>query len=68
MKAYPTVADLPDDVRARFSGDALEVYRAADNISYAYDGHEPEMASLAQPRSGAARRGRQTRRCRGPRR
>ncbi len=45
MKAYPTVNDLPDDVRARFSGDALEVYRAAYNISYAYDGRGPFVAA-----------------------
>lgn len=45
MKAYPTVADLPEDVRARFSGDALEVYRAAYHISYAYDGHDPFVAT-----------------------
>ena len=45
MKAYPMVDDLPDDVRARFSRDAQEVYRAAYNISYAYDGHNPFVAT-----------------------
>jgi ABC-type dipeptide/oligopeptide/nickel transport system permease component len=44
MKAYPTVDDLPD-VRTRFSRDAQEVYRAAYNIAYAYDGYDPFVAT-----------------------
>lgn len=55
MKAYPTVNDLPDDVRARFRGDALEVYRAAYNISHAYGGHDREHAAQEADRAARSR-------------
>lgn len=45
MKAYPTVDDLPEDIRAYLSPDAQEVYRAAYNISYAYNGRDPFVAT-----------------------